>query len=199
MVLSGELLDWNSPISIKGLARIYTLADGHCFFHSLLSAFDNCYLEEKVGDIPIKRADLAIKLREEIAKKLQVEGVYESLYNGELAVLGKEIPEFSRDYLIKELLSNNPVSYYLNELISDFINKDIYFLDSVRRDVINLSSGNLYKNRKSIVILYMTGHYELCGIIEESENETKSVKTLFNPDDDLIVIIKNRLKEITKE
>ena len=67
---------------------------------------------------------------------------------------------------MKELDSDRPVDNAYNEFISDQLNKDIYILDAVTQDVYMTGSDDnvLYKDRPSIVLMYLPGHYELVGL-----------------------------------
>jgi len=60
-------------------------------------------------------------------------------------------------------------------------------------------SDILYKKRPSIVLLYLPGHYELIGIMEskiDSKNTGKTIKTLFEPNHQLIEAIRKRYNEL---
>jgi hypothetical protein len=50
----------------------------------------------------------------------------------------------------------------------------------------------LYKRRKSIVILYLPGHYELVGVRYKNGVE----KTLFSPDDPFIKVLRRRMEKL---
>ena len=91
----------------------------------------------------------------------------------------------------KELDSSRPVDNVYNEFISDQLEKDIYIIDAVKKDIYITGKDNdiLYKNRPSVVILYLPGHYELVGLVKKNGD----IKTLFNPDHDFIQAIRDRM------
>ena len=140
------------------------------------------------------RKDLSIKLGSKIdPTDPDSPTYYDTLSRGELPNISKEIPRYSLANMQKELASNRPVDNVYNEFISNCLNKDIYILDGVKRDVYITGNDDeiLYKNRESIVILYLPGHYELIGIIDDN-----NIHTLFDPEDDFIQRIKTRMQQL---
>ncbi len=93
----------------------------------------------------------------------------------------------------KELDSSASVSNIYNEFISDQLDKDIYILDAVKQDVYMTGTDHdlLYKDRTSIVILYMPGHYELVGVINDDY-----IETTFKPDHPLIQLLQERMSQL---
>lgn len=183
------------------LIRIKTEADGSCFFHAIAKSYSKTYITGKIGDKAINRKNFIRNLRKELSTKLgsQIDSnssktYYEKIAKGELPKISKTLPEYSLENMQKELDSYSPVSNIYNELISDLLNIDIYILDGIKKDVYMTGTDDniLYKNRRSIVILYLPLHYELVGIIN-SENR---IETYFSPNSSLIKSIRNRMKEL---
>lgn len=194
-----EPLIWNdAQFSYPGLVRIRTPGDGSCFFHAIAKAFFKPYQDGVLNGVPIDRKefiknfrhDLAYKLSEPISVNSNVT-YYDKLSRGTLREQSKSYVQFNIEQMQKELDSNKPVDNLYNEFISDVLDKDIYLLDGVKRNVYitGKDSDILIKGRSSIVILVLPGHYELIGIKLDNDN----IKTLFEPDDDLIRSIKNHI------
>lgn len=166
---------------------ISTIANGDCFFHSILEGTNEAY---KSMDLT-QKTEKAHKFRTYLAEALTPE-VYNKLGRGKLKDFGLE--EYSLTGMKKTLDSYKSVDNQFNELISNTLNVDIYILD--KNDV--YITGNdlelLYKNRPSIVIYYNLAHYQLVGIKTEKE-----LLTFFQYDHEFIVKIRERIDEIMKE
>lgn len=183
-----------------GLVRISTEMDGSCFFHAILKSF---FLPYKTGFLdgkPLNRSTFAFDLRKSLSRKLgaPVEPnnplsptYYATLSRGKLAEISKDVPDLSLDYMQKELASRLPIDNKYNEFISNVLDKDIYLLDYNTKDVYITGADDeiLYKNRPSIVILVLPGHYELIGLQTNS-----GVQTLFDPSSNFIQNIRFRSK-----
>ena len=171
------------------LVRVATEMDGNCLFHAIAKAYFKPYIMGKVGEGVFDRSEFVRNLRKDLALALPT--AYSKLANGELAEIAKTMPKYSLKNLQKELDSNSPVSNYFNEFISDSLNIDIYILDAKTKDVYMFGADLklLYKNRKSVVILYLPGHYELIGLLHNSSN----VETYFSPTHPLIKKIRARI------
>lgn len=95
------------------------------------------------------------------------------------------------------------VDHYLIEYISNYVDRDIYIIDDTTRMPYNLGNCDMYKGRKSVIILWIgRGHYESIGKIIDSEVKgKKEIIREFNPEDPLIqrinVILCNPKKVIT--
>ena len=201
-----ENLNWSAPFGYEGMVRIRIPGDGSCFFHALAEAYCEPYIMGKSSNgEPINRKQFIKDLRKDLSIKLGSRTVpedldsptyYDELSRGNLKEFSMSLPEYSLENMQKELDSDLPVSNLYNEFISDQINKDIYLLDMVKRDVYITGKDDdiLYKNRKSIVLLYLPGHYELIGLYQKRE---KNYKTLFSPDHDFILYIRSRIVELT--
>jgi hypothetical protein len=179
---------------IHNLVVVPTIGDGNCYFHSVLRAFNNSYINaEKTFD----RINLTRSFRNALADRLsEIDPItgydyYSGLNNGTLEQFSDGVKEYSKDALRKELLSSQPVDNIYQELISNCINKDIYMIDGETNDMI--FTGNTftlyYKGRNSIVIYYTPGHYEVVGI----QRSDGSIDTVFTPEHPLIEICKERL------
>jgi len=202
-----EKLGWEGAFKDFNLIRIRTEMDGSCFFHSLAKAYFKPYIVGKIGDKVFNRKEFVHNLRKDLSKtlglKIEPENsnsktYYQTLANGELEKISKELTEYSLENMQKELESfSTPISNIYNEFISNQLELDIYILDLVKKDVYMTGTEDhlLYKNRKSVVVLYMPGHYELIGLIHKNKN----VETLFSPDSALILQIRKRMNELRKK
>jgi len=199
-----EKIKWTQHITYPGLIRIRTDADGSCFFHAIAKAYFKPYITGKTKDgKPIDRKKFVRSLRKDLSKMLanKVDPKnpdskiwYETVANGEWPIISQKMNEYSLESMQKELDSNASVSNIYNEFISDQLNKDIYILDGITQDVYMTGTDEnlLYKNRTSIVILYLPGHYELIGI-----EDNGYIQTSFETNSDLIQMIKKRMKELS--
>ena len=199
-----ERLNWTGTLQIPNLIRIRTDMDGSCFFHAVAKAFFKPYIFGKSKDgTPFDRKKFIKNLRKDLSKKL-AEPVdpedpdfgswYETMAHGEWPRTSKTMKEFGLKHMQKELNSNASISNIYNEYISDQLDIDIYILDAVRQDVYMTASDNdlLYKDRRSVVILYLPGHYELIGTKDKDY-----IQTQFRPNSNIIQIIKERMNEKT--
>lgn len=190
-----ENLRWDKNFKYDGLVRLYTIGDGSCFFHAVIKAY---FIPYKVGyynEQPLDRGQFIRNFRRDLAKTLREDPeIYKSLSRGQLENMSKTLEQCHLEEMIKVLDSDLPVDNLFNEYVSNVINKDIYLLDMEKEDV--YMTGNdidiLYKNRDSIVILTMPGHYELVGV-----ERNGLIQTLFRPNDDFILYIKERLHQLT--
>nr|QBK91553.1 MAG: uncharacterized protein LCPAC302_01730 [Pithovirus LCPAC302] len=194
-----ERLDWKEPFGYNGMVRIRVLMDGSCFFHAVTKSYFGPYITGRIDDKPFDKKKFIRKLRKDLSIKLgsrvdpkDINGktYYETLSRGELNEISKSVPNYSLKNMQSELDSNRPIDNVYNEFISNVLNKDIYILDLVKRDVYITGDDDeiLYKRRPSIVILYLPGHYELIGI-----KENDNIKTLFDPNDNFIQTIRLRM------
>lgn len=163
--------------------RIPTIGDGSCFFHAIALAYCKIYREGdnnyKVNFIRQLRYQLALALSEK----------YNTLSRGQLPSMSKDMPQYTLDAMQKELNSNHPVDNLYLELCSEVLGIDIYIIDILKRDIYVIGDKELLsKNRNSIVLGYIPGHYELVGVLER---ET-FIRTLFPPDHSFITTIKSR-------
>lgn len=205
-----EPLNWSGDFRFEGMIRIFVPKDGSCFFHALASAYLKPYIIGKIGDKHLNRSRFIRQLRSDLAKKLgsRVNPLdpdspthYETLSNGELPKIAETLPEYSLENMQRELDSVSWISNIYNEFISDELNFDIYILDGEKQDVYMTGTEDrlLYKNRHSIVILYLPGHYELVGVVgNESRSQSRSdyVSTVFEPTSPFITAIRDRMNQL---
>ena len=104
------------------------------------------------------------------------------------------MPEYSLENMEKELDSSSPVSNIYNEFVSNSLNIDIYILDGIKKDVYMTGTEDrlLYKDRKSVILLYLPGHYELIGLNRKDDY----VQTIFSPENSIIQRIRERMSEL---
>ena len=194
-----EDLKWSGPFKYNNLVRLRTPTDGSCFFHSIAKSYFKPYI---MNTLNITRRDFIKQLRKDLAVKLgsKVDPrdpdsplYYDLLSRGNLRDFSETLPQYSLINIQNELDSDEPVDNVYNEFISDQLDKDIYVLDMTKHDVYVTGSDDdiLYKGRPSIVILYLPGHYELVGL-----NDNGVIRTLFGPDHDLILAIRDRMDEL---
>lgn len=198
-----ERLDWKSPFGFKGMIRIRTPKDGSCFFHALAKSYFRPYMTGKLDGEPFNKKEFIKNLRKSLAEKLasRVKPTdpaslrhYDLLSRGTLEEFSKSVPAYSLENMQKELMDpSKPVDNVYNEFISNQLNKDIYILDAVKRDVYITGDDDeiLYKGRPSIVILYFPGHYELIGLKTDEK-----LKVLFDPNHSFIRTIRKRMSVI---
>jgi len=179
---------------INNLVKIPTIADGSCYFHSVLRAFNTDYMKttavfDRINLARSFRNNLAIRLSE--IDPITGQEYYDGLNNGNLADISKGVKEYSKEYLRKELLSSEPVDNIYQELLSNAINKDIYIIDMETMDMYNTGSAYTlyYKGRNSIVIAYSPGHFETIGL----KRSDGTINTVFTPEHPFIQACKERL------
>jgi len=196
-------ISWNESFIYPNMVRIYTIGDGSCLFHAIISSFFTPYNKGILYGVPLDRRKFVAKFRSELADKLTQKlpngrTWYQSLSRGQLPSASRLNPEVSLAAMQSELRSSLAVDNKYNELLSEILNKDIYVLHDDIKDLYFLgisATDVLYKNRDSIVILYSerTHHYELVGIKDPSSGD---ITTLFKYNDPFIIAIRNRLKAI---
>lgn len=199
-----EPLNWSDNFQFPNMVRIRTDFDGSCFFHGVTKAYFAPYITGKLGSALDKRKwirklrkDLSLALAQRVDPQDPTSPTfYQTLSRGELETISEELPKYSLKNLQKLLDSSRSVGNIFNEFVSDQIDKDIYILDMDNQDVymVGDDSDILYKDRSSIVLLYLSQarHYELVGI---KNVNTGDIQTLFSPDHDFIVKIRNRINE----
>ena len=199
-----EALEWEIFPKFN-MIRIRTEPDGSCFFHAIAKAYFKPYITGKLGDKTFNRKEFVNKLRKDLsnvlASKVDPEDnssktYYETMAKAEWPNIAKEMSEFSLENMQNELRSSLAISNVFNEFISDQLGVDIYILDAIKKDVYMTGTDDqlLYKNRKSVVILYLPGHYELIGLLH-SKNY---IETYFDPDCRFIQRIRQRMDELRK-
>lgn len=195
-----EILDWTGEkFEYKGMYRKRVIGDGSCYFHSIIDAY---FLPVRTGFLDGKlfnRFDFVKKFRFDLSNMLSLprpgydgKTYYETLSRGKLKDRSKSGLPVSLSDMVEGLRSNNPVGYIYHELISDILSLDIYILNYEKKDIYMIDSDFYYKDRKSIVILYIPGHFEVVGVMRSNE-----LKTYFEPQDDFIRKIRSRIKNLT--
>ncbi len=199
-----ERLNWEIPFKYKGMVRIRIPMDGSCFFHAIAKSYCIQYITGRLDNgTSLNRSSFIKNLRKDLSLKLGTKvnpqdprslTYYETLSRKELPKISESIPAYSLANMEKELDSDSSIDNIYNEFISNEINKDIYILDMIKQDVYITGNDNeiLYKNRPSIVILYLPGHYELIGL-----KKNGLTKTVFSSDHKFIQNIRERMAEIT--
>lgn len=173
------ILNWeNSPMDIPNQLRgsIYrrgVKGDGSCYFHSILYSFNDMYIKNKS-----QRTSLALRFRESLVPKLKKH--YQTLGGGNLRELGQFEEEFTIEGLSKLLLSMSSVGDSFRELISRELNINIFIVDIARKDLYITGDNikEMYKERNSVVLAYLPGHYE--SIVLKSEDDNYNGYFLWN-------------------
>ena len=182
------------------MTAIYTIGDGNCYFHALTHAFYIPYRIQSLQGKTVSRKEIVRNLRNSLSIRLG-EPVnplnptgptfYDQLSRGKLYEFGKNVPEYSFEEMRKRLRSSKAVGNEYNEFVSDQLNKDIYILDSEKEDIYITGNDDdlLYKDRSSIVLLYLPGHYELIGI----QDKNGKMQTYFSPTHPFIQFLNSRM------
>lgn len=182
------------------MVAIYTIGDGNCYFHALTHAYYIPYRTQSLQGKTVSRREIVRNLRNSLSVRLgepidplnpNGPTFYDQLSRGKLYEFGKSIPEYSFEEMRKRLRSSSAVGNEYNEFVSDQLDKDIYILDYEKQDVYITGDDDdlLYKDRSSIVLLYMPGHYELVGI----QDKNGKIQTYFSPTHPFIQFLKNRM------
>lgn len=196
------LIKWDGLISQWNLVRFSTPMDGNCLFHAISNSFFEPYHTEQMNGKHVSRTQMVSFLRKELAEKLATKiseepdshTHYDTLNGGNTSAFAEAVPEFKLSYMQSQLNSSFPIGYGYMEFIGNALNKDIYILEALRRDiyVTDELSLTIKGNRRSIVLYYMNGHYELVGI----HNPDGTFDTHFSPDHSLIRFLYNRVQQI---
>lgn len=174
------------------LVRFSTPLDGNCLFHAIANGFFAPYHTEMLKGKRMSRNQIITQFRKELAQKLaakisDVEDAmthYEILNRGNTKAFAEAVPEFGLEYMQGQLDSSNHIGYGYMEFIGNALNKDIYILEASRKNIYATEELPLTirGDRKSIVLYYMEGHYELVGI----ERPDGSFDTHFSPEHSFI-------------
>jgi len=207
----------NINFNISPLSIIKVIPDGSCFFHAVLRSFNLKYIRSNSTN---KRQKYVQDLREALAIALEEvdpqTGLkeYDKLGGGSYAEYNKAVSgainsnNYSLEGLQKELRSSNPVDHVYIEILSNHLNKDIYIINALTKDLYTTGSdiNLLYKNRDSIVIYYSPGHYDIIGIRRISTEKIENVceqgdvifDCLFDCKHQFIQALNRRLKQLVK-
>jgi len=195
------VINWMKQYGNWDLVRIGTPMDGNCLFHSISNSFFVPYYTENINGTRISRIKIIQSMRQELSEKLEEKisaennapRNYDLLNGGNTSIFAKYVPEFDIKYMQSQLNSNYPIGYGYMEFIGNTLNKDIYIIESNRKDIYLTDELPLTikGNRMSIVLYYINGHYELCGIRTEN-----GYNTHFSPQHSLIKFLNNRVNNI---
>lgn len=199
-------LDWRRTgrFFYPGMVRIATPGDGSCLIHAILKSFFIPYITGSLDNKPLDRRAYVKSLRDDLAYRLsepvkigENTTVYDNLSGGKMKEFAKSVPAYSLENIQKLLQSNEYLGLEILELISNTFKKDIYILDLLQHDVYMLGTPleYLYKDRPSIVILFLPNHFELIGLKTEDDD----IKTLFSHNHPFIKSIRNRIDALTKD
>lgn len=210
-MMETQSLDWKVNFQFPNMVRIGVDADGSCFFHAIAYSFCIPYRQGHINGVSFNRRKFIKNLRFDLAEKLKEKidpddsdspRNYDILSRGKLGDFFENHKKsrndkqtnspYSLENMIDELKFGNSVDNIYNEFISNELEKDIYIIDYNTKDVYITGDDFdiLYLGRPSIVILSISGHYELVGI------KTKTgISTLFSPTDSFIQAISLRMRE----
>ena len=168
--------------------------DGHCLFHAICQAMYTPYIDGEVD-----RTSLVVQLRADIAEYLQStdsDGVtqYDKLGRGyfrEFANNGN-IPEFTMEYMVGILNSSSMLGFGYMELISNYLDIDIYVLSTDTQDLYVNNENRLYQRRDSIILLNNGKHYDVVGV-----KNGRTLHTYFSPSHRLIKRLRRQHRKLT--
>lgn len=204
-------LDWSDGnFNYPDMSHIHIIRDGSCFFHAVANAINIPYKTGFKEGRPFNRREFIRDFRYDLAAKLsqkvdptdpESDIYYDTLSRGQLRNVSSaegELARYSLKNMQEELRSSSAVDFIYNEFVSNLVNIDIYILDFQTKDVYvfaGTSDGNdlslYYKQRNSIVLLYIPGHYDLVGLNNEGQ-----ISTLFTYDHPFIVAIRKRINKV---
>lgn len=193
-------IKWDKGFEKWNLVRFSTPMDGSCLFHAITNAFFEPYHTEILNGKFCSRKDMVRLFRKELSEILNCKitpsdpnskTYYDTLNNGYTSVFAEAVPEFKLEYMQRELNSDASIGYGYIEFIGNAINKDIYILEASRRDMYILDNPALIVkgDRNSIVLYYISGHYELVGI----QNNDGTFDTHFSPNHSFIEFLKYKI------
>jgi len=187
------------------IVRFSTPMDGNCLFHAISNSFFEPYHTEELNGKHVSRNQIVAYLRQELSQKLASKisdnsnslTYYDTLNGGNTAIFAEAVPEFKLKYMQDQLDSRFPIGYGYMEFIGNILNKDIYILEAIRRDiyVTDELAHTIKGDRRSIVLYYMNGHYELIGI----QNMDGTFDTHFASDHSFIRCLHNRVQQIISQ
>lgn len=191
---------WGNGYDQWNIVRFGTPMDGSCLFHAIANSFFEPYHTERLNGKPMSRSQIVQHFRKELADQLaspisndpQSPIYYDVLNHGNTSTFAKAVPEFSLEHMQRQLNSHVPIGYGYMEFIGEALNKDIYILEAARRDIYITDELPLTikGDRRSIILYYMNGHYELVGI----RNSDNSFDTHFAPNHSLIRFLYARVQ-----
>ena len=196
-------INWDNGYEKWNLCRFATPMDGNCLFHAIANSFFSPYHKQTLNGKHMSRTAVVTQLRKDLASRLaeidpldpQKRTYYQCLAGSNTAIFAEAVPEFALSFMQAQLDSSAPIGYGYIEYICNALNKDIYILSAAHRDmyVCDELQFCIKGNRKSIVVYYMNGHYELVGI----QQPDGSFDTHFKPDHSFIRFLNDIVKEVT--
>jgi len=183
-------------MKIRGLnynfEPIRTIGDGSCLIHAILQGFSMKYNNLNSDN---EKSKLVRETRFHLSEILEVplknynnKKIYQILSRGELEEISKELPEASIEYMKKYLNSSNFLTLQYVELLSEIFDINIIFISEKEKDIYYSGDNELlFKDKRDTVFI---------NYIDEAHYETLKInhKTLFNYDDNLVVDVKNKIK-----
>jgi hypothetical protein len=180
-----------------GLYILPTIKDDNTSLgHAILRACKKDYPDKTTEE----KKKLATEFRRIIADKLVEKNPitgkthYSELFGGRIETMAKEISDYSLEQILSDLRNGEFLDHHLQELLSDNLQKDIYFISNSTQDVFvdNRDMYSLcYKGRNSIIIYHSGDHYEVLGI----KKPGGGYYTVFLPDHEIIQYLNERLVE----
>lgn len=187
-IMNTKDLIWYDNFRYDNMVAIDVPGDGSCLFHVISMAIYKPYQKNQFDRIKFVR-----ELRRKLSVKLPI--YYDKLADGKLLDLSIDIPEVNLENMQKELDSARYLSNIYNEYISELLDIDIYILSEKNKDIYPTGTDFrlIYKNRLSIVILYIDSkkHYQLIGIKDYNGDITVS----FDHNNDFIEYVKSRYRK----
>ena len=194
-------IEWDNGYEKWDLVRFATPMDNNCLFHAITNSFYEPYHTGVRNGKRVDRNKIVTSLRQELSERLASKisddpnspTHYEIINNGNNSTFSDSVHEFKLSYMQNQLNSAVPIGYGYIEFIGNALNKDIYILEALRRDIYVTDElpFTIKGNRKSIILYYMNGHYELAGI----KNKDGKFNTHFNPDHELIRFLYDRVQQ----
>lgn len=195
-------IQWDGDFQRWKLVRFATPMDGSCLFHAISNSFFEPYHTELLNGKHISKSQMVSHLRQELSQKLGTKisddpnspTHYDVLNRGNTSEFSQVVPEFALNYMQDQLKSSFPIGYGYMEFIGNALNKDIYILEAIRRDIYITDELPLTikGDRRSIILYYMNGHYELVGI----HNENGTFDTHFSHEHSLVRFLHNRVRQL---
>ena len=178
------------------LVKIDTIGDGNCLFHAVVNGFYKPYRFNNFtyNGFHYNRYDLIKSLRQEMSQLLdqKIPGTnktyYQTINNGAMEEFSKSVPDFRLSTMKKILNSNQPLGYGFMEFISMIVDKDIYILDGLHKNIYKSDENSVTGTRNSVIIHYNGYHYELVGLLYNDE-----LVTYFAPEHPLIKFLRSKL------
>lgn len=200
-------IKWGQGFERWPLVRFSTQGDGSCLFHGIVNAFYRPYHTEMLNGKHVSRSRMITALRRELSEELNQKMTdnpsspthYEFLNRGYTAEFAKNAGtgEYTLSHMQNELNSHSYIGYGYLEFLGNVLNKDIYVLEAIRRDIYRQVDEDLeliiHGNRNSIILYYMdNGHYELVGL----RRNDGTFDTYFSPEHSLIRFLNQRVRQI---